>query len=122
MTDKEQIFSILCTHYCSIMDGWVPYPSTLVHKHMPHLSLYKVRKYIKELKAEGLVDSSLYVETGSDLDRPIIVRGYTITDKAFSTDAYKVAWEYEREVCKQCFHFDIGPVKEPIEECGLFDL
>ena len=116
MTDKEQIFSILCNHYCSAMDGWVPYPSTIIHKHMSHLSLYKVRKLLKELKSEGLIDSSIYVETGDDLDRPILVRGYEITKKALDTPEYERAWEAERELCKKCFEFDIGPVRKEEED------
>lgn len=83
---------------------------------MSHLSLYKVRKLLKELKSEGLIDSSIYVETGDDLDRPILVRGYEITKKALDTPEYERAWEAERELCKKCFEFDIGPVRKEEED------
>jgi hypothetical protein len=113
MTDKDRVFQILCDHFCSIMDGWVPYPSTCIAG-STGWRLYYVRKLLKELKQEGLITSDLYVETGEDLDRPILVRGYTLTPAGMKTQAYKLAWEKEREICKQCFKFDIGPIKEQV--------
>lgn len=105
MCDKDKIFSILCRHCCSIMDGWIPLPSTIIHWQLPDLSLYMVRKYLKMLKNDGLITSDLYVDQGDD--RPILVRGYIITEKGKDTEAYKQAYNAERALCLECFNFDI---------------
>ncbi len=101
MSDKNKIFTVLCNHCSSIMDGWIPYPSTVIHKSMPHLSLYAVRKYLKELKQEGLIISDLYVDQGDE--RPILVRGWVVTKKGEDTDEYRQAAEAERKLCEECF-------------------
>ena len=106
MDDKDKIFYMVCRHCCSIMDGWIPYPSTIIHYQMPHLSLYKVRKYLKELKQEGLVDSGLYVDQGEE--RPILIRGWLVTKAGQETEAFKKAYARERQLCAECFGFDIG--------------
>lgn len=123
MSDKDKVFEILCHHSVSVMDGWVPYPSTCIAG-TTGWSLYKVRKLLKELKREGLIDSDIYVETGPDLDRPILVRGYVLTKKALDTEAYEIAWEAERKACQECFKFDIGPCDKKVvdEEDGWIDL
>ena len=115
MQDKDRVFSILCGHYCSVMYGWVPYPSTCIAVSTGWRLSY-VRKLLKQLKQEGLITSDLYVETDGELDRPILIRGYTLTPAGKNTQVYRLAWETEREVCKQYFQFDIGPVKEDFEE------
>ena len=56
MRDKDRVFQILCDHYCSIMDGWIPYPSTCIAGSTGWRLAY-VRKLLKELKKEGLIDS-----------------------------------------------------------------
>lgn len=106
---KITIFWYLCNHYCSVMDGWVPYPSTLLHRHLPQLSTYKLKKYLKELKEEGWITSDMYIEQGDE--RPIIIRGYTITDKAMHTFIYRSCHERERRLCKKVFDFDIGEAR-----------
>lgn len=106
MNDKSKIFSILCEHSCRIMDGWIPYPSTAIQASMPSLTLYSIRKYLKELKNEGLIDSDLYVEQGEE--RPILIRGWVVTDKGKLTAEYKLAHEVERRICRECFELDIG--------------
>lgn len=115
MSDKEQIFSTLCMHHCSIMDGWVPYPSTVLSKQLG-ISLYKTRKYLKELKTEGLIDSDIYIENG--WDKPIIVRGYVVTKMGRLTETFENAYQKERELCKECFGIDIGPSYIDLNEIG----
>lgn len=107
MVDKNIIFYVLCRHSVSIMDGWIPYPSTCI-AHSTQIDLKTVRKELKRLKKEGLIDSDLYVETGED--RPILVRGYIVTEKGKQTEEYKHAQEIERRICKEVFDFDIGEV------------
>lgn len=119
MSDKDRVFSILCSHCCSVMDGWVPYPSTCIAGSTGWKLSY-VRKLLKQLKQEGLIDSDLYVETGHDLDRPILVRGYVLTPVGMKTQAYKLAWEEERKACQECFNIDIGSIKDPIVDDALF--
>jgi hypothetical protein len=87
------------------MDGWIPYPSTCIAE-TTGWRLYYVRKLLKDLKQEGLVDSDLYVDQGEE--RPILIRGYIVTEKGKHTNAYKLAHEVERKICKECFNFDIG--------------
>jgi hypothetical protein len=123
MSDKDKVFEILCHHSVSVMDGWIPYPSTCIAS-TTGWSLYKVRKLLKELKQEGLIDSDIYVENSPDLDRPILVRGYVLTKKALDTEAYEIAWEAERKACQECFEFDIGPCDKKVidEEDEWIDL
>ena len=118
MRDKDRVFQILCDHYCSIMDGWIPYPSTCIAGSTGWRLAY-VRKLLKELKKEGLIDSDLYVERGEE--RPILVRGYTLTEAGKKTGEYKLAWEKEREVCRQCFNFDIGSIEDCFKEETLYE-
>ena len=109
MNDKSKILFILCQHCCSIMDGWIPYPSTCIHANMPYLTLYGVRTYLKQLKQEGLITSDLYVEHGEE--RPILIRGWTVTKEGMKTTEYKLAYELEKARCKECFNFDIGDLE-----------
>jgi DNA-binding PadR family transcriptional regulator len=94
------------------MDGWVPDPSTCIAG-TTGWRLYRVRKLLKELKQEGLIDSDLYVEQGEE--RPILVRGYVVTEKGKQTAEYKLAWEMERKICKDCFDIDIGEVDKTVD-------
>ena len=106
---KDRIFYILCRHSCGIMDGWIPLPSTAIHTQIPSTTLYAVRKYLKALKQEGLIDSDLYVEQGDE--HPVLIRGYVVTEKGRKTDDYRLAHECERRICKECFDIDIGDVE-----------
>jgi hypothetical protein len=122
INDKDKIFSILCRHCCSIMDGWIPYPSTCIHAQIPSITLYAVRKHLKALKQEGLIDSDLYVDQGEE--RPILIRGYTVTKAGMKTNTYKLAHEVERKICQECFDIDIGDVDSLVnfeEELGWLD-
>jgi hypothetical protein len=114
MFDKDKIFSILCRHSCSVMDGWIPLPSTVIHEQVPHITLYAVRKHLKQLKQEGLIASDLYVEQGEE--RPILIRGYTVTKAGQKTNEYRLAHEIERELCKDCFDIDIGDVDKNYDD------
>jgi hypothetical protein len=89
------------------MDGWIPYPSTCIAG-TTGWRLYYVRKLLRQLKQEGLIDSDLYVDQGEE--RPILIRGYIVTEKGKKTNEYKLAHELERKICKECFDIDIGDV------------
>ena len=101
----NDILYCLCRHCVSIMQGWIPLPSTIISKDLGK-SLYRTRKELKRLKEQELVQSVRYCEVGED--RNYLMCGYQITDKAKETQEYKKAWEEEREICKKAFGIDIG--------------
>lgn len=101
----NEVLYHLCLHSVDIMDGWLPFPSTVLSK-ICEMSLYKTRKELKKLKDQGFVKSIR--ECMSDDEGNWIINGYTITEKAKETEEFKKAWEREREICKQCFGIDRG--------------
>jgi DNA-binding PadR family transcriptional regulator len=118
MANMNPIFYSLCLHSCSIMDGWIPYPSTCI-SYTTKIDLPVVRKELRRLKKEGLVDSDLWVERGEE--RPILVRGYVVTEKGKATDEYRTAWELERRICQECFDIDIGDIDRQSDELDDFE-
>lgn len=92
----------LCCHCVGIMDGWRPFPSTILSE-LCGMSLYETRKELKKLKARGLVVSARMTTEESNL----IMNGYTITPAARETEEYKKAFEEERRLVKECFGFDL---------------
>lgn len=101
----NNILYALCRHCVGIMDGWVPYPSTAIAKQL-NVSVGKVRYQLKKLKEQGLVESSRYGGQTED-GEVFCINGFRITDKAKETEKYKVAFEEERRVCKECFDINI---------------
>ena len=101
----NEVLYHLCFHCVSIMQGWIPMPSTCLSQTLG-ISLYKTRKELKRLKEDGLVKVVRYCEVGED--RNYLMCGYQITDKTKTTPEYKRAWEEEREICKQALVIDIG--------------
>lgn len=95
----------LCQHDVSIMDGWVPFPSTALSQ-VCGMTLYQTRKELKKLKEQGLVTSDMQII--HDDEGTTILRGYIITKKGMQTEEYKKAYNEERELCKKCFEIDIG--------------
>lgn len=94
----------LCRHCVSIMNKGLPFPSTLLCD-VCHKSLYQTRKELKKLKEQGYVVAGRYTENTED--GQVLLNGYIITDKAKETEEYKKAFEEERNLCKECFGFDI---------------
>ena len=105
----NEILYRLCRHYVSIMDGWIPFPSTCLAQ-VCEMTLYNTRKELKKLKEQGYVVSDRYCEMTEEGN--CLINGYTITEKAKETEEYKKAYDEERELCKQCFEIDIGERKE----------
>lgn len=95
----------LCLHCVSIMDGYMPYPSTILSKSC-NLSLYKTRKELKSLKEQGYVVADRYTENTED--GQILLNGYTITEKAKETEEYKKAFEVERKIVKDVYGFELS--------------
>lgn len=100
----NEVLYRLCRHCVSIMDGWVPYPSTILSK-VCDMSLYKTRKELKRLKELGYVKSDRWCNVEEDGN--YLVSGYTITEKAKETEEYKKAHAEEANICKWCFDIDI---------------
>lgn len=98
----------LCLHCVDIMDGYVPFPSTVLSKSC-NLSLYKTRKELKVLKEQGYVVADRYTE--STEDGQILINGYTITEKAKETEEYKKAFEVERKLVNDVYGFDISQME-----------
>lgn len=101
----NDVLYVLCRHCASIMQGWIPLPSTCISKDLGK-SLYQTRKELKRLKEQGLVQSDRYCVV--DEDRNYLISGFQITDKGKDTPEYKKAWAEEREICKEAFGIDIG--------------
>lgn len=100
MAEMNKVLYRLCRHCVSIMDGFIPFPSTVLCK-LCGLSLYKTRKELKNLKEQGYVVADRYTENTEE--RTILINGYTITDKAKETEEYKKAYQEERELCWEAF-------------------
>lgn len=100
MAEMNEVLYHLCRHCVSIMNGFIPLPSTVLCK-LCGLSLYKTRKELKNLKKQGYVVADRYTENTEE--RTILINGYTITDKAKETEEYKKAYQEERELCWEAF-------------------
>lgn len=105
----NQVLYKLCCHCVGIMDGWRPFPSTIL-SNVCKMSLYETRKELKKLKARGLVVSAKMRTEESNL----IMNGYTITPAAMETEEYKKAFEEERRLVKEIYGFDIK-ISEPAD-------
>lgn len=102
--EMNDVLYHLCRHCVGTMDGWIPYPSTILCK-VCNLSLYKTRKELKTLKEKGYVIADRYVEKTEE--GQILINGYTITEKAKETEEFKKAFDEEKQLVKKCFNFDI---------------
>lgn len=88
---KTEIFDFICHKIA--YDFYVSnVPSTMVAKHFG-ITLYKARKIIKQLVADGLLVSSIEVlccyPHDDEYYPPRIYRGYTLTPAGFETECYK---------------------------------
>lgn len=111
----NEVLYRLCRHCVSIMDGWIPYPSTILSE-ICELSLYKTRKELKKLKEQGLVISERYCAVEEDGN--CLVSGYTITEKAKETEEYKKAFAEERKLCQEVYGWDMFPEPPEAEKGG----
>lgn len=102
----DEILYCLCSHCVGILDGWRPFPATIIAKNLG-MNVHKVRYHLRKLKARGLVNSCH--DSGMTEDGEVFCYcGWTITKDAFSTEEYKKAYEKERDICKEYFNIDIG--------------
>jgi predicted transcriptional regulator len=107
---KNSIFDHICKRV-----AWATYVSTVPSTEIAkvfNITLYKARKYIKELVEEGWLVSNIevlccYPPYDDEYYPPRIYRGYTLTRKGFETDNYKKHYEecmksYERWAGDDC--------------------
>lgn len=99
---KIKVFAALCWHALNIMDGWVPYPCTVIARRL-NLPIYRVRKAMKSLVSEGLAQRSSCVLDREESALPY--HGFTITDAARKTAIYRYQARKEARICAECFGF-----------------
>lgn len=99
---KEQVLDVLIRCHLNVMDP-VDVISAPNIAYLLKTSEYQVRKYIGELKKDGLVELAFLTILDEELVLPI--KGFQITDKAKELDQYKIAERNEREIFKEIFGF-----------------
>lgn len=99
---KIKVFAALCGHALNIMDGWVPFPCTVIAWKL-NTSVYQVRKAMKSLVSEGLAQRSSCVLDREECALPY--HGFTITDAAMKTAIYRYKARKEARLCAECFGF-----------------
>lgn len=102
----DEILYTICRHNVSIMDGWHPFPATLIARQL-NVSVGKVRYHLRKLKEKGLV-SSFHDGGITDYGDVYCCFGWKITQLTKETEEYKKAHEEERKLCNECFDIDIG--------------
>lgn len=94
----------LCRHDCDFMSCWVPLPTTVI-AHYLNLSLYKVRKAMKQLVAEGLAVRTACV---LDLEDSLLpYNGFHITSKGKSTGIYMYVSLRCARIAAACFDANV---------------
>lgn len=106
----NEVLYTLCRHCVGIMDGWIPYPSTVIAKSL-NMPVGKVRYQLKKLKTQGLVVNDSYGGQTED-GEVFCINGFTVTEKAEKTEEYIKAYNEERELCKRTLDIDIGEMKK----------
>lgn len=106
---KEKLLNIMIdTFVCCMNPG---YPISI--KNIAYLekeTYYQVRKYMKELEKDGLVQKERFYypgdynyEYGVYESEGYLVSGWTITDKCRELEEYKEASKKESELIEECF-------------------
>lgn len=78
------------------------FPICILLNENPDKSLYAIQKALKQLKAEGLIQSVCACFWGEGYEYRI-VRGWRITDKARTTGVYADAKKDEMEIRREVF-------------------
>lgn len=106
----DEILYRLCRHEVNIMDGWHPFPATLIAE-MLNMSVHKVRYHLRKLKQQGLVFS--FYEGGMTDDGEVFcLHGWGVTSEGEKTAEYQKAYEEHRKLCLECFDIDVGAWKK----------
>ena len=99
---KIKVFAALCSRSLNMMDGWVPYPCTVIARRL-NISVYQARKAMKALVGEGLAQRTSCVLEPEECALPY--NGFKITDAAKKTAIYRYQARKEARICAECFGF-----------------
>lgn len=98
----DNILYLLCRHCVNIMDGYRPYPATVIARQLG-MNVGKVRYHLRKLKEAGYVES--FYDGGMTEDREVYCNwGFGITEKAHRTEEYRTACEVEQKLWNTCFN------------------
>lgn len=99
-TLENRILYTLAIDDLNLVDSENIFPTSILATENPDKSLYAIRKALKHLKDEGLIQSVCACFWGEDYEHRI-VRGWRITEKARTTGVYADAKKDEMEIrCK----------------------
>lgn len=99
---KEQVLDVLIQCHVNIMNP-IDVISVPNIAYLLKTSEYQVRKYISELKENGLVKVGFFPSSAYDDELSLPLKGFCITDKVKELDQYKIAEKNEREIIKKVF-------------------
>lgn len=100
--DKDKLFRILCGNDIHCTTDVSCIPSTFL-ANLFDTSRYQVKKTLKVLMDEGLVESSVENVYSWFAEKYHIVRGYCVTKKAQETSIYKeIETEYNEYLSRMC--------------------
>ena len=101
-TLTNRILYTLAMDALDLMDTENLIPTGTIIRENPDQSLYAIRKALKQLKDEGLIQSICVCYYGEDCEHRLI-RGWRITDKARTTGIYADAKKDEMEIRREVF-------------------
>lgn len=101
-TLENRILYTLAMDDLDLVDTEKIFPTWILATENPDKSLYAIRKALKQLKDEGLVESVCQRFEDEDCEYRLI-RGWRITDKARTTGVYADAKEDEMEIRRKVF-------------------
>lgn len=104
--DKHELFKLLCENYIYATNEVGCLPSTYLSKQF-ETTPYQVKKTLKELINDGLVQSTCESYYSWFKERYYVIRGYCITKKATETDLYKtIDNEHNAYLQEMCSHIE----------------
>lgn len=111
---KNQVFDKLCSHASCVFGGYAPFPARLIKEHF-ETSMYQVRKYIEQLKKDGLVHK-ISISASEDDECSLPFHGFNLTRKGMKTDTYIKYSEKEYELIREICGVSESKVKTKIKK------
>lgn len=99
---ENRILYTLAMDDLNLVDTEKIFPTWILATENPDKSLYAIRKALKRLKDEGLIQSVCACFWSEDYEHRI-VRGWRVTDKARTTGIYADAKKDEMEIRREVF-------------------
>lgn len=107
---KEKLLNIMINTFVSCMNPGYPISIKNIAE-LENETYYQVRKYMKELEKEGLVQKEKFYypgdynyEYGVYESEGYLISGWIITDKCRKSEKYKEASKKEDELIEKCFN------------------